>query len=212
MRISIAAGSFTLVIFLSGCSSSEGIAPHDRRIEATAAAISQLFLDQCVSQIDAEWARAEVNRRIRQCGFFDNGDCKARNEGGVGWQVDAGAGNTIDVNLWWNLRNYREDGDGKIQYDYSMPSHKVNCAIDIPKRLVGLVKPVSGILKNDGYRVIGPIGDGKWIGEKKPYIALVRRSHFSNCAQVDQGAGASPCAKADSSDGEENWSFEYRYY
>jgi len=213
MRIWTAAGFSTLAIVLSGCLT-EGVAPHDRRIKATAAGISQLFLNQCVRQIDAQWARAEVTRRIKQCGFFDNGDCKARNEGEVDWQVDAGRGNTINVSLWWNLRNYREDSDGRIKYDYSMPSHKVNCAIDVPEPLVGLVNPASDILRGDGYRVIGPIDGEKTIGEKKPYIVILHRNLFPNCAQAGKGADAAlPCEKkAIGASGGEKWSIEYRYY
>lgn len=213
MRISLLWGCALPLILASGCHYSNGAAPRERVIDATPAGISQLFLDQCVRQIDAEWARAEVARRIKQCGFFDSGDCKARNEGGVDWQVNAGNENAINVSLWWKPRNYWEDNFGRVQYDYTMPSHKVNCGVDLPENLSNLVKPVSDIIRRNGYRVSAPTDNQNHINEKMPYIVIVHRNPFPRCSLESSGSNASSCPTGvERVDSRQSWSIEYRYY
>lgn len=96
-----------------------------KAITPSAAAVADLFEQECVRQRNAAWIRKQNKQRMDQCTWLDDGDCRQREDGMVAWLVPTTDHSDILVSVSWAQ-------PGRVE---GPPPGLLSCSVRVPAKM-----------------------------------------------------------------------------
>lgn len=96
-----------------------------------------VFVKECIEQSNILWAHDESRVRLKECGYFDSGDCRDRIVGWADWKIPVDNGFAVLTLNWSSLKN-----EGRLR--------KADCTLTLPRSTVAFKPAVIAALRRRG--------------------------------------------------------------